>query len=182
MLNGSAIRTYIEVDALLQVEISASLLALAEAPGAASAPRLARMLARTLEPSWLAHVSLQEHVVVPILAAYRGDRLGGLMCCSDTGHASLSQQHAEIGRHLARAGANASMSMAELDGLLRAIYARRLDHLAHAGRLIEHLPGEFSAADCALWRMWLSLRRGTQFPLDLIWRRAPSARVAEPLH
>lgn len=170
MHTSSDIRAQIAADAMLQREISSALLAVANSLETGTDSRIVRILTRTLEAGWEEHVSFQDAVIFPIILNRHGTRVQGMIDHRRSEHASLSQQHSEVGRWLdglltPRAGLHPSES---LGVLLRNTYAQRQSHLDCDSDLDSWLPQVFTEAESTLCCKWSELRPNLPFPLNLL--------------
>lgn len=175
----------IDADARLQREINHALqsaidhLWLAGDQGRA----VIQILARTLEPSWEAHLLLQLQVIVPIIEARGGSAHLRLAALLRAGHPDLTKRHAVVSDALQRllnmapARRQADLGLVEQE-LCAALKARKAHFLlgAHAAA---SLSGSLSPAERAFCTLWLVTRPQPRFPLDMLSassiadRRAP---------
>lgn len=162
------IRDQVGADARLQQEISHALLAVADALAAGGDHRIVRVLARTLEASWDEHVSFQHEVIFPIVVSRHGEKLKALVDGHRSEHASLTQLHGEIGRHLEALLEPAHTLAAGLETLLRRAYAQRLLHMGCETDLHAWLPDTLDDAERSLCEKWLQTRPNLRFPLNLL--------------
>ena len=168
MHSCSDINARVHADAALQREISHALAALADSLRDGGDVRIARILSRTLEGSWIEHVSFQEDVIFPILTGRHGINVAHLVAARCADHASLSQQHAVIARQLdALTGARA-LNGRDIEAVLRQACSHRLSHLCLDGELTARLPKTYTQAEKALCEKWSSLRPVLRFPLNLL--------------
>jgi hypothetical protein len=175
MHTSTDIRAQIEADAMLQREISRALLAVADSLESGTDRRVVRILTRTLEASWDEHVSFQNEVIFPILSSRHGAAVLQMIDGRRSEHASLSHDHATIGRQFdGLLGQQLDMA-AELELLLRSTHAQRQSHLDLDADLDGWLPKTFTEAECALCGKWSALRPNLPFPLNLL-RQGPRPR------
>ena len=177
------INARVHADAGLQREISHALAALADTLPEGGDLRIARILSRTLEGSWSEHVSFQEEVLFPILAARHGVNVAHLIAARCADHASLSDQHAQIGLQLEKLVGECAPVDDRLEGLLRQAHSHRLSHLCLDGELDEWLPKSYSAAEKSLCEKWWSLRPVLRFPLNLLCSgELPFPHIGKHIH
>jgi hypothetical protein len=174
MHQAADIRAQIAADALLQREISHALLAIADTLPAESDLRVVRILTRTLEASWIEHVSFQDGVLFPILVSRHGVRVQDMIDRGRSEHASLSQFHARIGDHLDGLLQAGHEPAEGLETLLRTTHADRLSHFALDAELDGWLPETFNDAECSLCEKWSNARPSLRFPLDLLLKAGRS--------
>lgn len=184
MYDAADIRAQIAADALLQREISHALLAIADTLPAGSDHRVVRILTRTLEASWIEHVSFQDGVLFPILISRHGAPVQAMIDDRRSEHASLSQRHARIARELDSLLLRAGRATADgLETLLRSTHADRLSHLELDADLDPWLPEAFNDAECALCEKWSNARPSLRFPLNLLLQAGRSfPRTGGRLH
>lgn len=162
------IHAQIKADAMLQREISRALLAVADTLKSGTDRRVVRILKRTLEASWEEHVSFQDAVIFPIIASRHGPQVKEIINHRRSEHASLSQQHSQIGQHLDELLGAGRARPEGLEILLRDAYAKRQSHLDSDADLDGWLPETFSEAECVLCGKWAELRPKLPFPLNLL--------------
>lgn len=168
MHGSDDIRAQMAADTQLQREICAALLSLADTVATGADLRLVRVLTRTLEVSWAEHVSFQEAVVFPILLARHGNRLQAMIDVRRAEHASLSQLHDQIGRHLNGLLGPGHMVAPNLETFLRSACALRMSHLAFDADLEGQLPADFTEAELSLCANWSETRPTLRFPINLL--------------
>lgn len=177
------IRAHIAADAQLQAEINRALLAIADSLSQAGDTRMVRILNRTLEASWVEHVSFQSEVVFPIVIGRHSHRVTHVVNGLQSEHAGLSQRHAEVGNRLNNMQQDRLGDVAGLDTLLRTTHELRRCHLLVDAEVIGLLPDSFSASEISLCRAWASRRPATRFPLNLLkFSRARSFRFGGRPH
>lgn len=168
MLTCTDIRGQVVADAHLQKEINHALCAVADTLANGGNRRLARILTRTLEPSWAEHVSFQDEVIFPILIGRHGGELNERLDRGRLEHSSIAELHAEIARHLDDlSGVDGNMAEG-LEALLRHTHAQRLSHIELDAQFDEWLPQAFSDAEHALCEKWTQTRPHPRFPLNLL--------------
>jgi hypothetical protein len=162
------IRAQIEADTHLQTEINNALLAVSEGLCKGSDGRVVRLLTRTLEASWHEHVSFQNMVVFPILEGRHALDVSDAIARSHLDHASLSERHGDVGRHLERLLEAPADDVHRLKRLLSVTIAQRRIHFSRDAQLERRLPDTFSRLECVLCERWLAARQSSRFPLNLL--------------
>jgi hypothetical protein len=176
------IRAQVDADMLLQREINLALLAVADTLASGVDPRMLRILARILKVSWTEHVTFQDEVVVPILAARHTGELTSRIADCQTEHGRIADLHAEICRHLENILEPGDAIPQDTEALLRSAHARRQSHLDGEAVLDALMPHAFNAAECALCDNWMHARHSQRFPLDLVRSGRPYPQPCKPMH
>lgn len=162
------IRAQVDADARLQQEINHALLAVADALASGSDRRLARILTRTLEASWVEHVSFQDDVVFPILIGRHGAGIADVIDARRSEHTALMQLHTRIHQHLERLLRAHHAVPGELGLLLKLTHAQRLSHLDFDTELEGSLPEMYTTEEIALCEKWQLARPNPRFPFNLL--------------
>ncbi len=173
MDNGVGIRDQITADGHLQEEINGALEDFADSLPGVTDLRLARLLTRTLEPSWAEHISFQDHVVFPIIANLDSGtkNIAGVVDRLQAQHASLAEHHTEIKEELVNLLDGDRSNSRMLARLLRSAVRQRRRHLEAEAALTGRLPGMFTPSDAALLGSWLANRPKPAFPLSMLNHR-----------
>lgn len=167
-MDTADIRAQITADAHLQTEINHALLAVADTLDTGSDRRVVRILTRTLQESWEAHVSFQDEVMFPIIEARHGSNVERLVERGRGEHAELARLHGAIGRELDDMLHGALPDRATLASLLRSTHAQRQTHLNLDAALAGWLPDTLTQLETSLCADWSSARPHLRFPLNLL--------------
>lgn len=167
-MDTADIRAQITADTHLQTEINHALLAVADTLDTGSDRRVVRILTRTLQESWDAHVSFQDEVMFPIIEGRHGSKIKRLIERGRAEHADLSQLHGAIGRELDGMLHGALPDRPTIERLLRSSHAQRQTHLTLDAALASWLPDALTALETSLCVDWSSARPHLRFPLNLL--------------
>ncbi len=168
MDHGTDIRAHIDTDAFLQAEINRGILAIADSMSQGCDLRLVRILVRTLEASWVEHVTFQDEVVFPIVIGRHSRGVAPIVGRLRSEHGRIGECNADIGKRLDGLLREQAHDPVEFEEALRDAFARRRDHMHVHAELTGWLPATFSAAETSLYCVWEMGRPAPRFPLNLL--------------